>query len=259
MEIEELVLQIQQGNTIRITELWEKVRSLIAWYAGRYFILISLTNICTPGGVEVDDLVQSSYFALLDAIKAYDPARGSFTTLLSYYLKKQFREAIGLRTSKRNPLDNYLSLDIPIDENDPDSATWLEFVPDSRDNYAGVDNAIFREQLRTALERALDAIPEKEAYALRAEYFRGLGGQKTAYELGVSFQRVHQLCNDGLRHIRSGSNGAQLERFLDFETPYYKTVSVHTFNRTHTSAVEALVLSREKRREELGNCYCSSQ
>ncbi len=256
MEIEELVLQIQQGNNELLSDLWEKKRRLIAWYAERYYRHIT-ENGCAPGGIEKDDLIQTGFLALTDAVKAYDPAKGSFSTTLYWQLKKAFQIASHLR--KHDALENCISLDDPISADEPDGPTRLDFVPDTRDNYAGIDEAIFQEQLSTALERALDAIPDKEAYAIRAHYFRGLDTKKTAEELGVSFQRVHQLCFEGLRHIQIGSGGAQLERFIDYETPFYKKVSVSNFNRTHTSAVEALVLSREKRREELGNCYCSSQ
>ena len=60
------------------------------------------------GRVTKEDLEQSGFFAVYDAVQAYDETRGtSFLTVLKYYLQKRFAEEAGVRTSRRDrPADS---------------------------------------------------------------------------------------------------------------------------------------------------------
>lgn len=254
--MDDLVMQIQQGHTELLSELWEQKRRLIAMLAAKFFTIISAGR-AAPGGVEVDDLVQCGFIAMMEAAAAYNPELGAFNTILHYYIKKHFNQAIG-RTEKqrREPLNYCASLDIPVGEDGEE--TLCDFIPDSRDPFTGIEERIYQEQLHKALEAALQVIPTAEADCIRAEYFEGRSQAEIAARMNVSQERARQLRNGGLRHIRTSSAGARLERWLDEETPFYKQVGVDRFNRTHTSAVEAVMLWREKRRRELGKSYCSS-
>lgn len=247
---------VQQGHNELLPELWEQKRRLIAVWAAKYYTIISAGR-AAPGGVEIDDLVQCGFIAMVEAAAVHNPERGSFNAILSYYCKKHFRAAIG-RSEKqlRDPLNKCDSLDIPVGDDGDD--TLLDFVPDSRDPFTGVEERIYQEQLHKALEAALQVIPTKEAECLRAEYFEGRTQSEIAARMNVSQERARQLRNGGLRHIRTSSAGAKLERWLDSESPFYKQVGVDRFNRTHTSAVEEVMLWRERRRKELGKSYCSS-
>ena len=247
---DDLVMQIQQGHNELLPELWEERRRLIAMWAAKFYTIISAGR-AAPGGVEVDDLVQCGYFALVEAVAVHNPELGPFNAILSYYCKKHFHKAIG-RTEKqrREPLNNCASLDVPVSEDGDE--TLLDFIPDSRDPFTGVEERIYQEQLHKALEAALSVIPTAEADCIRAEFFEGRQQAEIAARMGLSQQRTSQLRNGGLRHIRNSSAKANLERFLDSETPFFKKVGVATFNTTHTSAVEAVMLYRERRRAELG-------
>ena len=249
-------MQIQQGHNELLPELWEQKQRLIAMLAAKFFTVISAGR-AAPGGVEVDDLVQCGFLAMVEAVAVHNPELGSFNTILHYYLKKHFNQAIG-RTEKqrREPLNNCASLDIPINEDGEE--TLLDFIPDPRDPFTGIEERIYQEQLHKALEAALQVIPTAEAECLRAEYFEGRTQAEIAARMNVSQERARQLRNGGLRHIRTSSAGAKLERWLDSESPFYKQVGVDRFNRTHTSAVEEVMLWRERRRKELGKRYCSS-
>lgn len=256
--IAELVSLIQNGHDEYILPLWENVERLISRYANKYLVCLS-ANGTVPGGVEKEDLEQAGYFAILNALSNYDPSKGAFSTLLVYYLRREFQKAAGIDGNrKREPLNYSLSLDAPVNDDEPEGETRLDFISDPRDYYSGIDESIFQEQLHKALETALDTIPAKEADVLRAEYWQGKKQTEIAEEMGVTDERVRQLRNGGLRHIRNSSARAQLEKILDMETPFYKNVSVEHFTRTHTSAVEAVAIWREKRRREIGKSICSS-
>lgn len=253
--MEELVLKIQQGQTDLYTELWLQVHDLIALWAYQYYrtILRSGTAI---GGVTVDDLIQSGYFALVDAVEGYDSSKGGFNTYLKYHIMKEFRKAIG-RTYKqlRDPLNSAFSLDGKVDEDDPDSGTWYDMAANKRDfrnYYAAVDEKIYREQLHDALETALNTLPEKEASAIRSEFWDGCSLKETAERIGCkSIERTRQIRNDGLKRIRNGSQGKMLERFLDDNTSFYKSMGLAAFKQSKTSGVERVVLYRDRMRRTL--------
>lgn len=254
---DELAMQIQQGRKDLLPDLWEEVCRFTDMFAKKYYAIISAGR-PAPGGVTVDDLKQCAFLAVVDAISTYDPKRAGFITHLVWFLRKHFRAAIGRSERQlRDPLNGSLSLDIPARDDDPDGEKWLDGIPDPCDCIADTEDSIYREQLRKALEAALQVIPTAEAECLRAEYFEGHTQAEIAARMGVSQSRANQLRNGGLRHIRTSSAGAKLERWLDSESPFYKQVGVDRFNRTHTSAVEAVMLWREKRRAELGKGLCS--
>lgn len=253
--MEELVLKIQQGHDELYETLWLQVHDLIALWAFQYYrsILRSGTAI---GGVTVDDLIQSGFLALVAAVEGYSPQGTAFTTYLSYHVKKVFRQAIG-RTDRQlhDPLNSAFSLDGKVDEDDPDSGTWYDMAANKRDfrnYYAAVDEKIYREQLHDALETALNTLPEKEASAIRSEFWDGCSLKETAERIGCkSIERTRQIRNDGLKRIRNGSQGKMLERFLDSETSFYKGMGLAAFKQSKTSGVERAVLYRERMRKRL--------
>lgn len=232
---EELVLRIQSGEDL-YAELWERVRRFVRKQAKAYI------RYFPDSIIDLDDLVQGGYLALVDAVGAYDPAGGTFLSLLMFYLKRVWREMYGLR-GRREVLDNAVSLDEPID--DDGDATRLDLLPDDRAEQAFVDveDDVYRDQLRAALEKALDAAPHGDV--VRRRYFQGQTGKEIASELGVSVSRVGQCESECKRYLRHGPYTRELQQFLDANTNFYMQVGPDSFNRTHTSAVETLVLRRE--------------
>ena len=222
----------------------------MSWYAARYYYGVYRDYVAA---FEIADLEQCGFIAMVEAVKVYDPTRGSFNALLWYCMKNQFQGIIGRSKRKqRDPLNYALSLDAPLDDDDPEGDTWHDAVADPRaDRTDELIESIYQEQLHKALEDALDSIPAREAQALRAEFWQGKNQTETAKEMGVTDERVRQLRNGGLRHIRNSSAMVMLEKFIDYKTPFYRKVSIDQFNRTQTSAVEALMLYREKVRSEL--------
>ncbi len=248
--MEELISLIQSGRHDLMEQLWMQLRRLIEWYAKRYYRRIGGITGTAPGGVELDDLIQAGYIALADAVNDYDPSKGTFTPYLSYHLQRVFRLTIG-RTDKQlsDPLNYAASLDVPNDEDDPDSLTKLDGLPDPCNAYLTVEDRIFQEELHSALEKAIDILSEQEARAIRAEYYEGQKQKETAEELGVSISRVSQLRKDGIRHLRQSSAKKQLEIFLGEQVSYYKGNGLGRYIQTMTSGVERAVLHREYLRD----------
>lgn len=80
MSNEELVARIQAGDQNGMTELWYQVEKFIAWKAQRIMPTLGESTV-----IEVDDLIQTGYFALVSAVATYSPGEGEFVKWLSYY------------------------------------------------------------------------------------------------------------------------------------------------------------------------------
>ena len=94
MTNEELAVMIQNGHTELYTDLWEQVYRLVCRKAERYSHLLQENGWRTDPEDFTADLIQSGYFALIDAVKYFDSKKGiKFNTYLGNTLKKAFREA----------------------------------------------------------------------------------------------------------------------------------------------------------------------
>lgn len=252
MTNEEIVVQIQQGNTGLYLELWNNVKKLVMQEAETRY------HICKGrGGVEVEDLVQCGYLAVVSAVNYFDVNDGwKFTTYLDKTLKNEFASAIGYRTEKqkREPLHTAISLETPLDE-DSESGTYFDIIEDrSADFEDQVISKVWVEDLRKELERAISAIPEEQGEMIRLRYEKGLTVEQISQSKGIEQKKVRTLERKGLTSLRKPTIRSSLMRFLDDQTPYYNRVGLTAFNITGTSATEHLVIYRDM----LEKKYCSS-
>ncbi len=250
MSNEELVAAIQAGQTELIPQLWGNVEKLIAWRANSFLAANSATDLCR--GVEIGDLVNSGFFAVLAAVKTYDPTQSKFSSWLLQYLRTAFAEAVGCRTEKQksDPLRYAMSIDAPIADEEGDALGDLQADPNASVPFENVDDAIYVHQLHQALEQVVSDLPEAQAEVIRRRYW----GQQTLEEIGVcisvSTERARQLEEISLRTMAAPPYRNRLENFLDWKTPYYLHVGPHEFQRTRTSSTEKIILIRERMREK---------
>lgn len=89
MTNEELALRIQTGERELAGELWAQVERLLGMIVTRY--MTRLGDLAAAAGVEREDLEQEAYFAMLGAVKAYDPAKGyAFNSYLAFQCRNRF-------------------------------------------------------------------------------------------------------------------------------------------------------------------------
>lgn len=105
-----------------------------------------------------------------------------------------------------------------------------------------MEDRIWNEQLHEVLATALGRLPKAERDVVEGKYYLG----RTYREMGPDAQRLKDKAFFKLRRMVS------LRRFIELRTPYYHHVGVNSFNNTHTSAVEWIVLERER----LWNTMC---
>lgn len=243
--IENLVIRIQNGEPDLMPELWENVHRFIAWRARK---LLATTG--NHGGAEVDDLVNSGYFALLDAVWTYKPEESGFCSWLSVHLQNTFSEATGFRTKtqKNDPLRYAVSLSTPLDEESGDVLGDLIEDPEWASGFEAVEQNIYDEQLRKILQEEIEKLPPSQAETIRHRYFDGSTYAEIGYLLDISTSRAQQLEYEAIRKLREPETRKRLEAFVEGRTPYYLQTGPEAFQRTHTSAVEEIVFLRERLR-----------
>lgn len=165
---EQLVELVQAGDRDALLVLWEQVRRLVLKYAGRWAVY-------GGNGVEVDDLMQSGFIAVLRAAETYDSSSGNkFTTYLDPMLKTEFSRATGRRTQKqqRDPLQSAASLDAPLSDGETED-TFGDMVPDpiAEEAFDAVAERDWLECLRAVLEEAIAQLTTAQQEALRGRYW----------------------------------------------------------------------------------------
>lgn len=244
MTNEELVALIQAGERDKLPELWEQVECFVASRANR--LLIAMGDSAATRGLEYNDLYNSGYIALVDAVDSYKPEAGAvFITWFAMRLKTVFAEVGGWRTRRqqRDPLHLAASLDKPIGEED-DGGTVGDLIPDPSavQAFQDVEEKLYQEQLHAALERALGTLEDDEEAVIRARYYQG----RTLEEIGPQGPAT---AASALKKLRRPQARKELEQFIEQRTPYYLRVGVQTFQNTGESAVERIFFKREQMRE----------
>ena len=228
---------IQAGERDKLSELWAGVERLVTMLARRRLILSA-----GFGGVELNDLVNAGYLAMVAAVDNFDPAAGcKFTTYMDFYLKTAFAEAGGYRTKRRalDPIQRARSLDAPLgDEEDGATLGDLQEDPAAAQAFEGMEDEIFHQQLHDALEKALHGLPEEQAAAIWVHYYQG----KTYREIGP---QARDLEYHALRKLRHPKISRELRQYLEEQTPYYSGVGLGAFQRGG-SQPERLTILREK-------------
>lgn len=254
MTNEELAALAKAGDRAALGALWEQNRGLLRMMLRKLEANPASCARMDAAGVTFDDLMQESFFAVERAALLYDPTRGaSFASFLAYAVKHAFFDAVGLRTSRQraDPLCNADSLDRPLTNSDGlDGLTRADAVPDEAAvrPFSDVEERLFAEQLHAALDKCLDAIPQKDALIIRARYYDGRTQSQIAAALGCSGAYIGQMENHGLRKLRSPCNRHRLAQYREEIISRHATRSTgFSAWKRHGSAPERIVEGMERR------------
>jgi len=217
MTNEELAVLIKNGDDGYLPQLWEQVRRLIAMKARLYMDRHSTDEYTW---FEIGDLIDSGYFAVIDACRLYEPGRGSFLTILDYALKTTFAEVSGTRTSKwrHDPLRTAKSLEAPIFTDSDDDTTLLDVLSAGIDDIENLIESVYTQDLHAALDDALSTLPSNERRALVLKYYFNIDYSEQAREGEFSKQYIANLASDGLWKIRLNTGVMRnLASFLNYD------------------------------------------
>lgn len=166
MSNEELAVLVKAGERDPL-ELWWRVRKLVLLQANKRAAAFGVQ--C---GVDVDDLLQAGYIAFMQAVDAFDPAKGyKFTTYLTRPLQTEFNRCLGRLTSKRDPLNGgCASLDVAAGDEGITPLIDLLEDPTAEQPF---DTVIEQAGLHEAIEATLQKISPGNAAIIRAKFYEG--------------------------------------------------------------------------------------
>lgn len=202
--------------------------------------------------IDADDLTQSGYFALLNAVQRFEPARGGFISVLAMTLKTAFADACGMRTQqqRQDPLTKSpLRLDSPI-PGDDDDITFGDTIPDPNNCYEDVEEKLYQEYVSKTCRKAVDSLSNRQKEFIELHFFNNMTQKDIAAQQGISFQRVRQIIVNGLHHIRNSAFSPELEKIYYSSCNYYRGVGAAAFRRTNTSSVERELLRKERKERQ---------
>ncbi|AFM41945.1 RNA polymerase sigma factor, sigma-70 family [Desulfosporosinus acidiphilus SJ4] len=259
MTNEELASKIKSGETELLITLWEQVQKLVIKIIfQRYLPRDGSTN-----KVELDDLLQAGFIGMMNAVRDFNPSSGfQFNTYLDKHLANTVREALGIRTSKRDPLLDALSMDKPLDKNEDSNPTLADTMQDKKSRYVYddlIEKLSDQEDCRVILEQSKQLRPmEQEIFYER--FLAGLTLRAIGEKHGFTRERAHQIVNKSLRNIRK-SKAIQLiakEYLIDRKTNFYARKGLKGFKTSFSSVVEDSVLRREIIRIRFGELVYKS-
>lgn len=243
---EELAKEAQKGDAETIEALWMQVQNLVKWKANR--VLTVLEQQGRLRGLEFEDLLHTGYIAMLEAVQTFNPAQGSFSTWLNYYLQSAFANISGYKNGKyRDPIHSAVSLDLPLSE-DPDGGVMYETIPDPKaaEDLEAVEDAIWQQQLHNTLEEILAEIPEVSTKVLRLRFYQNQTLTEVGSAFSVGTEMARQMERQALRELRKPKRSRKLSPFLDFNV--YSGTGLTTFRATGTSIQERYLIREEKKR-----------
>lgn len=128
---------------------------------------------------------------------------------------------------------------MPVSEDNDTAIVDLIADPGAAQDLQDAEDRIYREQLRGALEKALNHLPDRQADTLRRRFYQEQSLREIAAAEGVYPEAVRQWQMKGLRALR---RRRELQQFVETRTPYYGHWSARTGERT----TEMIVLKRER-------------
>lgn len=152
---------VQRGQLDSLT-LWAAVRGYAAKKARRW--VTALNHRC---GVELDDLMQEAYLAMLRAVRLWRPDGGTgFIGIYEFTLRTAFADACSIRTARtrNDPLQTAVSLDMPVGEDGEGNNTLVDLVTDTQAEIQFLE--VEREELAETVQAALQQLPNELREAL---------------------------------------------------------------------------------------------
>ena len=161
-------------------------------------------------------------------------------TYMKYPLLSHFREVCGIRTARRDPLNNCASLDKPVgDEGDTTLGDLQPSQSAAQDMEAALEWEYTRE-LHEAIGKALDTLDEPQRETIRRRYWNRETLQAVAKDIGVTPEVIRQRETKALRRLRCGPCVKLLKPFVDEIRDGYawRGTSWGAWNSTGVSSVE---------------------
>lgn len=231
----DMIAAAQRGNRDAQQAVWESVKRLAFQIANQYR---NAAAVCS--GVDAEDLAQCAALGVMEALRGYNPDKGSFTTYLGYHVRNACRECLGLSGRERQEHYGAISLDSPIG-GDTEDLTVGDTIPDDDAALAfeQAEDAHDARLLRQALDAALDCLPDELADTIRLHDLGGLTFQEAADQQGIHCSTAATRRRAGFRRLRKNP---QLQTW--YSPNYHRHKTLSAFRHTWSSVVEDEVMRK---------------
>ena len=234
---EELALAFQQGDCKALDCLWEANQGLFSMWCFKYYRKFG--DVCQRCGVQLDDLRQETFLALREAAQSFNAAKGKkFSTWVGWYVKKHFLGLCGLR-GRKYPLNETVSLDIPVGEEQEGSLGDFQSDPGAEEAFDQAEQSIYQQQLHDALEKAFEELPADRGDIMRQHFFNNLTLKKIAEQMGCSGNNIRIKKEKAIKQLRRNGN---LRRFLQNSSACYIGVGFSSWE--HNGSVQERLVER---------------
>ena len=242
MTNEELAIEIQQGHTEYISELWDQTEKLFVMFCNKWWAVRG--ERFAECGITLDDLKQECYFVLIDTVAAYDSAKGyKFTSFIKYHMQNRFNALLGYcKNRRREPLNSCTSLDTPITEDEDYSL--LDAIPDSDSErpYEQIDHADYIAKLHKDLEAAMNRkLSEQQKSILLDWYYFRSPFEDIMEKHGLSAGRVRTILRTSCNRLGSDPELRKLYGNEILQDLLYKRTGLSYFKNSGMSSVEKAV------------------
>lgn len=201
--------------------------------------------------VELEDIQQSCYFALCDAVEAYKiDSEYKFTAYINYNFKNAVAALLdgGQRRRVTDPLSCSESLDVPLTEDS--EATKLDLIADEEayKDFEDVEYRIFTQELNKNLKQAMTEVcSAAEIDVLNRLYWNGETIATISKNRNVPYGDIQRLHSHALVKLRSSRSKQRLDPYREFiQSHAYHSVGLSSFRLSGISSVERTVEQWEK-------------
>ncbi len=246
--IVDLIRKIQEGENC-YEELYNDSINIIRKIASKYCRFCQRFD----NSIEFDDLMQESFFALIQASQTFDlsDTTNNWCYWLCNYLSARFRRIIGLEPNqKKKPESFAVSLDAPLSEDEGnESICLLDLLKDESivPNDEQIISAENDSEIYNAITEVLNGLTDQEAKTIIIEHdLKGKTFQEVAKEIGKN--TISSVVQKRSRIFRQLSRNRQLREIsidcLMIRTDYH--IGVTAFQNSHISEVEKRVFDQER-------------
>lgn len=165
---EALAARIKAGEKSLLPILWGQCRRTVAILAAKYRGIMEMNAF-----VDMEDFIQCGYFAMLEAVEAYDPEKGyKFNSYMNFKYKKQVYDMFGnVREGDRRIFPVAASsLNVTM-ENDGHETELLELLED--ENAGSIEADYEKKEIQQIVRAAVGRLPDLERYVIKQIYFKG--------------------------------------------------------------------------------------
>lgn len=251
---DEIADRIYNGEPGLMHDLWNAVERYVSWIANKYSKEYAANGLASSAEEAYDDIYNGcGYPAMCDAVKQFDPKRGDFISLFTFFIRKEMRSFYGVRSMKRDPALDAKSLNVKVGEDG--DLEQLDFIVDTNDYYEEVENRILQTEARRLIDAALGEINDKQAYVVRGLYLDGIPTTELSESLSCARSYVYALKKQAFASIKKGKYKDKLFEILHpgAESMYgFRGTSLQAYRDTGERATERAALELIQLKEKYG-------